>query len=168
MIVSLSAAVAENRVIGANNDLIWHLPDDMKFFKETTKGHYVIMGRRNFDSIPHQFRPLPGRPNIVLTRNTDWQQEGVDVCLSIEEALDIARKNGEEEAFIIGGGMVYELALQKDLVDIMYLTEIHRSYEGDTFFPEFDERLWNSEDLAFHPADEKHEAAFTIRKWTKA
>lgn len=167
MKVSIIAAVAENGVIGKDNDLVWSLPRDMQFFKDTTKGHYVIMGRKNFESIPHKFRPLPGRPNIVLTRNEDYSWEGVDVVHSLKEALDIAQKNGEEEAFVIGGGKVYELALKEDVVDVMYLTEVHADFEGDTHFPDFDEHRWSSEDIMHHEKDEKHDAAFTIRKWTK-
>lgn len=167
MIVSLIAAVAENGVIGGDNDLVWHLPDDMKFFKETTRGHHVIMGRKNFESIPHKFRPLPGRPNIILTRQKNYQHEGVNICHDIREAIQMAEDAGEEEAFIIGGGMIYELALKEDLVDIMYLTEVHKAYEGDTFFPKFDQSLWSSEEIMHHPKDERHEVAFTVRRWSR-
>jgi dihydrofolate reductase len=167
MIVSIIAAVAENGVIGKDNDLVWSLPVDMDFFKRSTKGHHVIMGRRNYESIPHKYRPLPGRPNVVLTRNADYEAEGSEVCHSLEDALRLAADRGEQEAFVIGGGKIYELALNLDVVDVMYLTEVHAEYQGDTLFPEFDKHRWSSEDILFHPADEKHEAAFTIRKWTK-
>lgn len=167
MIVSIIAAVAENGVIGKDNDLVWSLPVDMKFFKDTTKGHFVIMGRKNFESIPHKYRPLPGRPNIVLTRQKDYRHPGVNVVHSLKEALQLAKDHGEEEAFVIGGGKVYELALQEEVVDVMYLTEVHAEYQGDTHFPDFDKRLWSSADLLHFPKDEQHEAAFTIRKWTR-
>ena len=136
MKVSLIVAVSENGVIGKDNDLIWHLPKDMKFFKETTMGHHVIMGRKNFESIPHKYRPLPNRTNIVITRQSDYKAEGCVVVNSLEEALKVAKSNEENEAFIIGGGQIYKLAVDSDLVDRIYLTRIHHSFDGDTFFPE--------------------------------
>jgi dihydrofolate reductase len=136
MKVSLIVAVSENDVIGKENDLIWHLPKDIKFFKEATLNHHVIMGRKNFESIPHKFRPLPNRTNIVITRQSDYKAEGSIVVNSVEEALKVAKSNGENEAFIIGGGQIYKIALEKNLVDRIYLTRIHHSFDGDTFFPE--------------------------------
>ena len=129
MKVSLIVAVSENGVIGKDNDLIWHLPKDMKFFKETTMGYHVIMGRKNFESIPHKFRPLPNRTNIVITRQSDYKAEGCIVVNSVEEALKVAKSHGENEAFIIGGGQIYKLALDANLVDKVYLTKIHHSFE---------------------------------------
>ena len=110
MIISLIAAIAENLVIGKNNDLPWNLPDDMKYFMQTTKGHYVIMGRKNYDSIPEKFRPLPNRTNIVITRQKAFQAPGCIVVNSIEDALKIPEKSGEEEIFIIGGAELYAQA----------------------------------------------------------
>ena len=136
MKVSLIVAVSENGVIGKNNDLIWHLPKDMKFFKETTIGHHVIIGRKNFESIPHKFRPLSNRTNIVVTRQSDYKAEGSIVVNSVEDALEIAKANGDLEPFIIGGGQIYKIALEKNLADRIYLTKIHYSFDGDTFFPE--------------------------------
>ena len=136
MIRSIIVAASTNNVIGKNNDLIWSLPVDMKFFKDTTMGHHVIMGRKNFESIPHNFRPLPNRMNIIITRQSDYQAEGCIVVNSVEEALKVAISNGENEAFIIGGGQIYKLALDAGLVDRIYLTRIHHSFDGDTFFPE--------------------------------
>jgi len=136
MKVSLIVAVSENGVIGKDNDLIWHLPKDMKFFKDTTLGHHVIMGRKNFESIPHKFRPLPNRTNIVITRQSDYKAEDSIVVNSVEEALKVAKSNGENEAFIIGGGQIYKLSLESNLIDRIYLTRIHQSFDGDTFFPE--------------------------------
>ena len=134
MKVSLIVAVSENGVIGKDNDLIWHLPKDMKFFKDTTMGHHVIMGRKNFESIPHKFRPLPNRINIVITRQSDYNAEGSIVVNLLEEALKVAKSNEENEAFIIGGGQIYKLALEANLIDRIYLTKIHHSFDGDTFF----------------------------------
>ena len=141
MIVSIIVAASENNVIGNNNDLIWHLPKDMKFFKDTTKGHHVIMGRKNLESIPHKFRPLPNRQNIVVTRNKKYVADGCLVVTSIEEGLSIAKKNKEKETFIIGGGQIYKLALELNLVDKIYLTRIHANFEGDTFFPCLSEKM---------------------------
>ena len=136
MKVSLIVAVSQNGMIGKDNDLIWHLPKDMKFFKDTTLSHHVIMGRKNFESIPHKFRPLPNRTNIVITRQSDYKAEDSIVVNSVEESLKVAKSNGENEAFIIGGGQIYKLALEANLIDKIYLTRIHHSFDGDTFFPE--------------------------------
>ena len=136
MKVSLIVAVSQNGMIGKDNDLIWHLPKDMKFFKDTTMGHHVIMGRKNFESIPHKFRPLPNRTNIVITRQSDYKAEDSIVVNSVEESLKVAKSNAENEAFIIGGGQIYKLALEANLIDRIYLTRIHHSFDGDTFFPE--------------------------------
>ncbi len=167
MIVSIIAAVASNRAIGKDNDLIWKLPDDMKFFRDTTMGHHVIMGRLNYESIPHKWRPLDGRPNIVVTRQNNYQAEEVVVVNDLKEALKLAEEQGEEEAFVIGGGQIYQLALDMDLVDVMYLTHIHSSFEADVFFPEFDESKWNKEVIAEHPIDDRHQHAFTIFKYLR-
>src|SRR5687767_7714810 len=111
MTISLIAAQAQNRVIGKNNDLPWKLPDDMKFFMQTTKGHYVIMGRKNYDSLHEKFKPLPHRTNIVVTRQKDFKAPGCVVVHSVEKALEIARENKEEETFIIGGAEIYTQSL---------------------------------------------------------
>ena len=167
MRVSLIAAVAANGVIGKDNDLIWTLRDDMAFFKATTKGHHVIMGRKNWESIPERFRPLPERPNIVLSRDGDYYTEGAVCLTSLEAALDVAREAGEEEAFIIGGAQIYRLALEAGVVDTMYLTHVERGYEGDTFFPEFAEADWKAQPLFRHVADERNEAPFTVQRYDR-
>ena len=155
MKVSLIVAVAENGVIGKDNDLIWHLPKDMRFFKETTMGHHVIMGRKNFESIPHKYRPLPDRTNIVITRQSEYKAEGCIVVDSVEAALEIAKNNGDIEPFIIGGGQIYRIALEENLVDKIYLTKVHHSFEGDTFFPELSSD-WKEINKTENKADEKH------------
>lgn len=167
MKVSLIVAVAENYVIGKDNDLIWHLPRDMKFFKETTEGHYVIMGRRNFESIPEKYRPLPNRPNVIVTRQQDYTAENCDVVNSIEEGLEIARQNGEEEAFVIGGGQIYRLALEHNLIDSMYITHIHKAFDGDTFFPEVDLNMWKEFERIDFQSDEKNPYDFSIVTYHK-
>lgn len=155
MKVSLIVAVSENGVIGKDNDLIWHLPKDTRFFKETTMGHHVIMGRRNFESIPHQYCPLTDRTNIVITLQSEYKAKGCIVVNSVESALEIAKKNGDTEPFIIGGGQIYKLALEANLVDKIYLTKIYHSFEGDTFFPKLTNN-WEETERIDCKSDEKH------------
>ena len=165
MTTTIIAAIAENMVIGKDNDLIWDLPDDMQFFKDKTKGKTVIMGRKNYESIPPKYRPLPNRRNIVITRKTAYEAPNCELVNSIEQALDLARN--EDEVFIIGGGQIYKLALEKQLVDKMYLTEIDASFDGDAFFPEFDKTEWNEQVIAFHDKDERHDSSFTFKEFRK-
>ena len=165
--VSLIAAVAENGVIGKDNDLIWHLPADMAFFKATTLEHHVIMGRKNYESIPHKYRPLANRTNVIITRNTDFRAEDCIVFHSLKEGIDHAIRSGDEEPFVIGGGQIYELALKENLIDRMYLTHVHESFEGDTFFPEFDESDWNLVSVKSNPADENNPIPFSISIYDK-
>lgn len=167
MIVSLIVAKAENNAIGKDNDLIWHLPDDMAFFKDTTKGHYVIMGRKNYDSIPEKYRPLPGRPNVIVTSNKDFTASDCDVVSSIEEGLALAKTKGETEAFVIGGGQIYGYALKQNLIDKLYITFVHESFDGDVYFPEVDWQKWQKTSEIFHPTDEKHDHSFTICEFVR-
>ena len=154
MKVSMIAAIAKNLVIGKDNDLAWHLPDDMKYFMNTTKDHYVIMGRKNFESIPAKYRPLPNRTNIIITRQKAYQQPNCIVFNSIEDALAYCKTKGEQEAFIIGGGQIYTAGL--NLSDTLYITEVDAEVEGDTYFPEFDRSDWQEVSRIHHPKDEKH------------
>lgn len=165
MIISAIVAAAENDVIGRDGDLPWHLPKDMRFFKETTMGHHVIMGRKNWDSIPDKYRPLPGRQNLIVSRNAELQCEGAQVLGSIEAALELAKANGDEEAFIIGGGQVYKHSFENKLIQRVYLTRVHTELDGDVKFPTFDEKNWVLRSQSFHPADEKHAFAFSIQLW---
>lgn len=158
MVISLIAAVAENMVIGKNNDLPWNLPDDMKYFMQTTKGHYVIMGRKNFESIPEKFRPLPNRTNIVVTRQKNFQAPGCEVVHTIEDGIRIAKEHQQQEAFIIGGAEIYRQAMK--YTERMYLTEIKAVIEGDTFFPVFDKKEWKEVSRVHHGTDERHRHAF--------
>lgn len=167
MIRSIIVAVAENGVIGKDNDLVWHLPRDMAFFKETTAGHCVIMGRKNYESIPEKYRPLPERTNIIVSSNLSYEAPGCEVFESLENALEFAKKRGETNAFIIGGGQVYDYALRNNLVDRLYITHIHKSFEGDTFFRLPVENNWNKKELFHYPQDEKHSAAFTVMQYDK-
>ena len=160
--VSLIAAIAENNVIGKDNDLIWRLPADLKFFKETTSGHAIIMGRKNYESIG---RPLPNRQNIIITRNPEYQVEGCLVVNSLEAALEAAQANGDTEPFIIGGGEIYKMALP--LVDKMYITRVHEEFDGDTFFPDVDYSKWDELKRERREPDEKNVHPFTILIYKK-
>lgn len=166
MKVNLIVAVSENGVIGKDNNLIWHLPKDMNFFKEKTLGHHVIMGRKNFESIPHKFSPLPNRTNIIITRKKNYKADGCVIVNSIEDALDFSRQNGEKETFIIGGGQIYKIALDKNLIDIIYLTKIHHSFNGDTFFPELGLE-WEETNSINCYADEKHAYDYSFLTFKK-
>ena len=166
MIVSLIVAVAENGVIGKNNDLIWNLPNDMKYFKETTQGHYVIMGRKNFESIPEKFRPLPNRTNVVVSRQKNYKAEGCLLVHSLEEAISLAEKDGDQEPFIIGGGEIYKLALSADLVDRIYLTKVHQSFKGDTFFSKLSDK-WKEISRIYYDADDRHDYAYSFLVYEK-
>jgi dihydrofolate reductase len=141
MKVSLVYAMANNRVIGRNNQLPWYLPNDLKYFKSVTLGKPIIMGRKTFDSIG---KPLPGRANIVITRDTSWQHEGVKVCHSAQEAIamaeSIAEIDGVDEVMVIGGSQIYAELLPK--ADRMYMTQVHAEVEGDASFPDFDLSQW--------------------------
>jgi dihydrofolate reductase len=160
MIVSLIAAVTKNNVIGKDNDLPWKLPDDMKYFMETTKGHAVIMGRKNFDSLPLKFKPLKDRFNIVLSR--EKKRLDFDVCLvhSMDDAFKEAEsKHGPgSEVFVIGGAQIYNQAIAR--AHRLYITEIDAVLEGDTFFPSFNKGEWKETSRRHHPADDRHAFAF--------
>ena len=158
MKISMIAAVSENQVIGKDNDLAWHLPDDMKYFMRTTQHHHVVMGRKNYESIPTKYRPLPNRTNIVVTRTPDYKAPDCLIFHSIQEALDYSQANEQEEVFIIGGGQIYEAAL--DLTDSLYITEVKADVDGDTFFPEISPADWQEVSRIHHPADDKHKYAF--------
>lgn len=142
MIRSIIVAIAKNNAIGKDNDLLWHIPEDMRFFKKTTNGHCIITGRKNYESIPEKYRPLPNRTNIVVTRNTEYLAEGAIVLNSIEAALEYANSLAEEEVFIIGGGQIYAEALNLGLVDKMYITHVDKAFEADTFFPVIEIEKW--------------------------
>jgi dihydrofolate reductase len=158
MIISMIAAVSKNRVIGKNNDLPWKLPDDMKFFMEKTKGHHAIMGRKNYESIPHKFKPLPNRTNIVVTHQKNYSAAGCIVVDSLEKALTIARDNKEVEAFIIGGAEIYKLGLA--YANRLYLTEINAEIQGDTYFPQYNKSEWDEISREHHDKDERHAYEF--------
>jgi len=168
MKVKLIVAVAQgNNAIGKNNDLLWHLPTDMKFFKETTRGVPVISGRKNYESIPEKFRPLPGRKNIVVTRDESYQAPGAYVCTSIEEAFKKALEFEIDDCFVIGGGQIYKQCLDSGLVDELYITWVDATITADTFFEGFSMEEWKEELLMAQEKDTANEHAFKIMKYTK-
>jgi len=160
VIVSLIAAMAENRVIGRDGGLPWRLPDDLKRFKRLTIDHTVIMGRKTFDEVK---QPLANRRNVVISRNPEFRPHGVTVVPSLAEALALGAT--ESEVFVIGGGEIYRMALAR--ADRIYLTVVHAVVEGDTYFPPFDASAWVLEAETHHPADEKHAYSFTFRDYSR-
>ena len=153
---SIVVAVADNNVIGGDNRLLWHLPQDLKHFKQLTLGRPIVMGRRTFESIG---RPLPGRTNIVVTRQPGWQAEGCEVAASVPQALEMARAL-DEQVFVIGGGEIYRQALPA--TDVVYLTEVHHAFEGDVTFPDLTPLEWREESRQRHEPDDKHAYAFSF------
>jgi len=144
--LSLIVAIAKNRVIGVNNTLPWHLPEDLKRFRALTTGHHIIMGRKTYDSLG---RLLPGRTTVIVTRNPDYKVEGAIVVNSLEAA--IAACGDDNEAFLIGGAELYKDGLK--LANKLYITEINAEYEGDAFFPEFDMLEWKARERETHHAE---------------
>tara|TARA_B100000609_G_C17217749_1_gene437763 strand:- start:2247 stop:2756 length:510 start_codon:yes stop_codon:yes gene_type:complete len=166
MKVSLIVAMDKNRGIGKNNDLMWHLPNDMRFFKDTTVNHIVVMGRKNYDSIPEKYRPLPNRRNVILTRNSNFKAKDCDVFNSLDDALGAYEYGSEKTIFIIGGGQIYALALAQEVVDEMYITYVDGDYDADTFFPEFDESKWSKELVLKQEKDDRHKNSFEVFRYT--
>jgi dihydrofolate reductase len=159
--VSIIAAMSENRVIGRDGRLPWHLPEDMRRFRRLTTGHTVIMGRRTYESLG---APLAGRSCVVITRDVDFRAPGALVVHSLEDALQCAA--GDEETFIAGGSEVYRLALPR--ADRIYLTVVHAQLDGDTHFPEFDDEHWTIVEEEHLPADERHGYAMSFRIYQRA
>ncbi len=162
MIISAIAAVAQNNVIGRENTIPWYLPADLKYFKKTTLHHHVIMGRKTFRSIG---RPLPKRTNIVLSRDPFFTASNILVARSLPEALEIAAANDESEAFIIGGGQIYEMSLP--FLDRVYLTVVDLTVEGNVFFPQLDLSQWHLTFNESHPPDEKNQYSYTFKIFEK-
>ena len=167
MKTALIVAMDNERGIGKNNDLMWHLPADMKFFKETTSGHIVVTGRKNYDSIPERFRPLPNRENAVLTRNSDYEALGALVFASLDECLKYYENETERTVFIIGGGQIYKEAMDSGVVDELFITHVNHVYGADTFFPVFDETEWKAEIVFEQEKDEKHAVSFVVKKYIR-
>lgn len=162
MLISIIVAVSENGVIGKNNQLLWRLPDDLKRFKQLTLNHPMIMGRKTFESIG---KPLPGRTSIVITQNPDFAFEGVIVAHSLDDALLKAASLETEEVFVIGGGEIYRLAMP--VTDRLYVTEVHTTIDGDTYFEKPDLALWKETERIVHEPDEKHLFKFEFVNYSK-
>ena len=166
MIISLVVAASENNAIGMDNALLWKLPNDMKFFKNLTWGMPVIMGRKTFESMAS--KPLPGRINIVISRNPGIlpSLENVWPASSLENALDLARSSDCLEAFVIGGGDIYRQCIE--MADRIYITRVHASYpDADTFFPDIDESFFRIENAIDMSSDEKHAHAYRFETWQR-
>lgn len=154
MLISLIVAVSSNQIIGKNNQLIWHLPADLKHFKQLTTGHTVFMGRKTYDSIG---KPLPNRRNVVISRSVT-QIEGCEVAASLEDALKLSSE--EKEVFMIGGAEIYRQALP--LANRIYLTHVHQDFDGDTFFPEIDAETWQETEREDFLPDEKNKLSYSF------
>ncbi|MDD0973591.1 dihydrofolate reductase [Pseudomonas fontis] len=166
--LSLIAALAENRVIGIDNRMPWHLPGDFKYFKATTLGKPIIMGRKTWDSLG---RPLPGRLNLVVSRQTGLQLEGAEVFASLDAAIERAEQwaiaQGVDELMLIGGAQLYAQALERGLADRLYLTRVELQPEGDAWFPEVDEALWKRVSTQENPPEEGR-PGYHFDVWEKA
>jgi dihydrofolate reductase len=160
--ISFIVAAAENNVIGKDNQLPWHLPSDMKYFKNQTWGMTVIMGRKSLESLG---KPLQGRKNIVVTRNKDWRQEGTEVAHSINDAIDLAKETGVNEIFIIGGAEIFKEAMP--VANRIYLTRIHHYFDGDAYFPEVSDAEWSLVQSRSCDADEKNQYPHTFQVWER-
>jgi len=157
MKIALIAAVANNHVIGAENRLIWHLPADLKHFKTLTMGNTIVMGRKTFESIG---KPLPGRRNIVITRNKDFNAPGCEIAYSLEEALKMSNKG--ETVYVIGGADIYHQTIDHPHTKVLYITRIFACFEGDAFFPSVEPAKWKLVERLDHKPDEKNPYPFTF------
>ncbi len=165
MTISLIAAAAENNAIGKDNQMLWHLPNDLKYFKNITWGMPVLMGRKTFESFGGG-KPLPGRANIILTYKKNYHPEGTVVVNKLDNALFFVNENDFNELMVIGGGEVYNMMLPK--ADKIYLTRVHESFtEADAFFPSIDEKKWQRTSQQNFTADEKHLYAYSFEIWER-
>ncbi len=161
--INIIVAASANNTIGHQNKLLWHLPNDMKFFKSTTWAMPVIMGRKTFESMGS--KPLNGRMNIVITRQTDWNADGVTTATDIKDAIAKAKTSNCKEIFIAGGGEIYNQSME--LANVIYLTRVHTTMEGDTFFPEIDLTKWQLESKQDFFKDEKHKFDYSFLKYQR-
>jgi len=158
--ITMIAAAGENNALGKDGDLVWHLPDDFKRFKKLTTGHHIIMGRKTWESFP---RPLPNRTHIVITRDKNYTASQAIIVHNMKDALDLCKD--DPHIFIIGGGEIYNLGL--DYATHIELTRVHGDFEADAFFPAIDKEIWELNESAFHPSDEKHKYSFTYETYKK-
>ena len=160
--ITIIAAIAKNNALGKDNDLIWHLPADLKRFKKITSGHHILMGRNTFESIG---KPLPNRTTIIITRNKDYVKEGCFIANSLEEALEMAEE--DEQIYIIGGAQIYKYALENNLVDALEITRVHQEFEADAFFPKIDKVVWKPVEREDFKADEKNKFDYSFIRYEK-
>ncbi|PWB27827.1 dihydrofolate reductase [Flavobacterium sp. HTF] len=158
--IIMIAAVAENNALGKNNELVWHLPNDFKRFKALTTNHYIIMGRKTFESFP---KPLPNRTHVVITRQKDYNPEGCIVVDSIEKAIAVCPE--DEDSYVIGGGEIYTLALP--YADIIEITKVHHTFEADAFFPKISKSEWQLVEAETNLKDEKHLYDYTYETYIR-
>ncbi|WP_299623314.1 dihydrofolate reductase [uncultured Tenacibaculum sp.] len=154
--ITIIAAIGLNNELGKNNDLIWHLPADLKRFKKVTTGHHILMGRNTFESIG---KPLPNRTSVIITRNNDYFKDGCLIANSIEKAIELTEG---KDAFIIGGAQVYEQALANNLADCLDITLVHENFEADVFFPKIDTEVWKEVSREDFKADEKNKHDYSF------
>ncbi|CAL2090125.1 dihydrofolate reductase [Tenacibaculum sp. 190524A02b] len=160
--ITVIAAIGKNNELGKGNDLIWHLPADLKRFKKTTSGHHILMGRNTFESIG---KPLPNRTTIIITRDKSYTKENCLIAHSVEEALELAK--GDDEIFIIGGAQIYAEVLKSDYVDKLDITHVHQDFEADVYFPEIDTALWKEVKREDFKADEKNKYAYSFVSYSR-
>tara|TARA_B110000503_G_C7070617_1_gene380706 strand:+ start:342 stop:836 length:495 start_codon:yes stop_codon:yes gene_type:complete len=160
--ITIIAAISKNNALGKDNDLIWHLPADLKRFKKTTTGHDILMGRNTFESIG---KPLPNRTTIIITRNENYFQDGCVIASSLEEAIELAKK--DEQVFIIGGAQVYKYAIENNIADTLDITLVHHEFEADVFFPEIDSKIWKEVAREDFKADEKNKFDYSFLRFQK-
>jgi dihydrofolate reductase len=160
--ITVIAAIASNNALGKDNDLIWHLPADLKRFKKVTTGHYILMGRNTFESIG---RPLPNRTTIIITRNKNYFKEGCLIANSLEQAIEMAKPAAQ--IFIIGGAQIYKETIAKDIAVQLDITLVHHRFEADVFFPEIDTKMWEEVAREDYKADEKNEYDYSFVSYQK-
>ena len=149
--ITIIAAIANNNALGKDNDLIWHLPADLKRFKKITSGHHILMGRNTYESIG---KPLPNRTTVIITRNPEYKAKGCIVVDSIEKAIEVAKDDAQ--VFIIGGAQIYSQTIASNLVDQLDITKVHHEFEADVYFPEIDSEIWSQISREDFDADEKN------------
>lgn len=160
--ITIIAAIAKNNALGKNNDLIWHLPADLKRFKKVTTGHHILMGRNTFESIG---RPLPNRTTIIITKNENYVQEGCLIANSVEQAIEMTHE--DDQIFIIGGAQVYEYAMKHDFADALDITLVHHEFDADVYFPEIDSSIWKRVEREDFIADEKNKFDYSFIRYKK-
>lgn len=160
--ITIIAAIASNNALGKDNDLIWHLPADLKRFKKVTSGHHILMGRKTYESIG---KPLPNRTTVIITRNKDYKAAGCVVVDSIEKAIEVAK--AAAQIFIIGGAQIYQQAMSSNLVDRLDITQVHHAFEADVYFPEISSEDWVQVSKEDFTADDKHKYSYSFVSYKK-